>query len=172
MPQQNSFMPEQLSFLIRTLLQPSHAVAEVNGSAAYPNIEGTVSFYQTPRGVLVATQIRGLPEENVPCADGIFGFHIHDGSECSGDSEDPFADANVHYNPDNCPHPEHAGDLPPLWGNRGYSFSVFLTNRFRVEEIIGKTVIIHRNPDDFTSQAAGNAGEKIACGEIRPYSQR
>ena len=45
----------------------------------------------------------------------------------------------------------------------------FLTNRFRVEEILGKTVIIHDSPDDFTSQPAGNAGKKIACGMIRSH---
>jgi Cu-Zn family superoxide dismutase len=37
-----------------------------------------------------------------------------------------------------------------------------------VRDILGKTVIIHGSPDDFTSQPAGNAGQKIACGEIRP----
>jgi len=36
-----------------------------------------------------------------------------------------------------------------------------------VKEIIGKTLIIHSAVDDFTSQPAGNAGEKIACGKIR-----
>jgi len=41
-----------------------------------------------------------------------------------------------------------------------------LTDKFTVEEIIGKTIIIHNMPDDFTSQPAGNAGQKIACGII------
>ena len=41
------------------------------------------------------------------------------------------------------------------------------TDRFCVEEIIGKTVIIHNDPDDFHTQPAGNAGKKIACGVIR-----
>lgn len=41
------------------------------------------------------------------------------------------------------------------------------TDRFRVEEIIGRTVVIHSGADDFKSQPSGNAGEKIACGVIR-----
>ena len=64
-------------------------------------------------------------------------------------------------------HPYHAGDMPPLFGEKGEAFSVFMTKRFRVDDIIGKTVIIHSMPDDFTTQPAGNSGEKIACGIIR-----
>jgi len=71
-----------------------------------------------------------------------------------------------HYNPDNLPHPYHSGDMPPLFGNDGTAFSVFLTNRFKIDEIIGRTVVIHAQPDDFTSQPSGNSGEKIACGII------
>ena len=83
-----------------------------------------------------------------------------------GTPVDPFSDALTHYNPDTCAHPQHAGDLPPLFGNNGYAFSMFLTNRFSVSEIIGRTVILHSAPDDFTSQPAGNSGVKIACGVI------
>ncbi len=38
--------------------------------------------------------------------------------------------------------------------------------KFTIDEIIGKTVIIHAKPDDFITQPSGNAGEKIACGVI------
>ena len=31
----------------------------------------------------------------------------------------------------------------------------------------GHEVVIHSDPDDFHSQPAGNAGEKIACGVIQ-----
>ena len=40
------------------------------------------------------------------------------------------------------------------------------TSRFTVRDIIGKTVVIHSDADDFRTQPAGNAGEKIACGTI------
>ena len=42
-----------------------------------------------------------------------------------------------------------------------------LSNRFSIEEIIGRTVIIHDAPDDFRTQPSGNAGMKIACGVIQ-----
>lgn len=140
--------------------------AVLSGSAAYPDIAGLVRFYQTPYGVLVAAEASGLPAGTEPCGGRIFGFHIHSGEQCAGDAADPFAAALGHYDPDGCPHPEHAGDLPPLFSNRGYSFQTLLTDRFSVREIVGRTVIIHAAPDDFTSQPAGNAGQKIACGRI------
>ena len=142
------------------------ARAVVRGSGRYPLIYGEVRFYQTTLGVVVLAEIMGLPDSENPCRAPIFGFHIHDGGECTGNSDDPFANAGRHYNPDGCPHPYHAGDMPPLFGAGGLAFSAFLTDRFAVEEILGRTVIIHGAPDDFTTQPAGNAGEKIACGVI------
>jgi Cu-Zn family superoxide dismutase len=82
------------------------------------------------------------------------------------DGSDPFPSSGTHYNPNNCPHPYHAGDMPPLFGANGYAFLTFVTSRFTVNEIIGKTIIIHSMPDDFTTNPSGNSGEKIACGVI------
>ncbi|MGN1014179.1 MAG: superoxide dismutase family protein [Butyricicoccus sp.] len=143
------------------------AIAEVVGSMRYPDIHGTVQFYQTEHGVIVSAEVSGLPTPMTYCQSPIFAFHIHSGSQCGGTSEDPFAEAMTHYNPAGCDHPYHAGDMPPLFGCNGYALSIFLTNRFSVSEVIGRTVIIHARPDDFTTQPSGNSGEKIACGQIR-----
>ena len=62
--------------------------------------------------------------------------------------------------------------MPPLFSNRGYALQAFLTDRFTVGEILGRTVIIHDGTDDFTSQPAGNAGARIACGVIRKAGSR
>lgn len=93
------------------------------------------------------------------------------GTSCTGNSNDEFADAKTHYNPQNCPHPYHAGDLPPLIENNGYSYMSVFINKFTVKDIIGKVVIIHEMPDDFTTQPSGNSGTKIACGEIKKVFQ-
>ena len=142
------------------------AVALINGSQQYRNIEGTVKFYQGRHGVLVVADITGLPVSKQICKSNIFAFHIHEGSSCSGDGTDPFADAGTHYNPNDCIHPYHDGDMPPLFSVDGQAFLAFFTDRFNVNEILGKTIIIHDSPDDFTSQPSGNAGNKIACGVI------
>ena len=146
--------------------QRPSAIARIRGSNQHPNLCGMVRFYQTDQGVLLAAHISGLPEPEGPCRHPVFAFHIHTGACCTGNGSDSFADVGGHFNPDNCPHPQHAGDLPPLFGSGGHAFSVFLTDRFCVKDVIGRTVIIHGGPDDFTSQPAGNAGPKIACGEI------
>ena len=148
-----------------------NAVAFINGSDKYPNIHGRAYFYSMLDGVIVRAEILGLPTVDDDCKDPIFAFHIHGGTECTGNEADPFANANGHYNPNNCPHPYHAGDLPPLFGVNGRAFYAFLTDRFTVPEILGKTIIIHSRPDDFTTQPAGNAGEKIACGVITPTAR-
>lgn len=148
------------------LMRHPDAYAEIKGSAEYPQIYGAVRWYQITNGVLIAAEINGLPYSHENCGNPVFGFHIHAGTQCEGDLHDPFSSAMSHYNPSGCPHPFHAGDLPPLFGNHGYAFSAFVTDRFALSEVIGKTVILHGNPDDFTSQPSGNAGQKLACGRI------
>lgn len=141
------------------------ARASIRGDKAHRGLHGAVRFYETPTGVLVAAELFGLPQSRG--THPVFGFHIHEGDSCTGEGGDPFAAAGGHYNPDDTPHPAHAGDLPPLFASDGYAFSVFFTNRFSIDEIIGRTVIVHGMPDDFTTQPSGNAGAKIACGVIK-----
>ena len=162
MYQSNRF-PNFLGLLSRR----PEAFARVSGSAAYPAIRGNVRFYQTVYGVVAVAELMGLPKREGDCAGPIFAFHIHEGASCTGQGADPFSDVGMHYNPEECPHPYHTGDLPPLWGAEGgYAFSAFLTDRFRVADVIGRSVVIHASLDDFSTQPAGNAGSKIACGEI------
>lgn len=149
----------------RKIFDMPDASARIKGSAAYPDVSGLVSFYQLDDGVFITAEIFDLPQGD-PCQSGVFGFHIHEGISCTGNTQDPFSDAKGHYNPKNCPHPYHAGDLPPLFGNNGYAYMSVLTNRFTVSEIIGRVVIIHEHPDDFMTQPSGNSGAKIACGKI------
>lgn len=169
------------------------ATARIQGSADYSNLNGTVSFYNTPfGGVLVAAEVYSLP------GSGFFGMHIHEFGDCSqnsgnmmpfpgvvqprsnmwdiGDMQNrnirppmgmqPFPNTGNHYNPGNVPHPEHAGDLLPLLSNNGYAWMVFYTGRVNVEDIIGRSVVIHSMRDDFSSQPSGNSGDKIGCGVI------
>ena len=155
------------SFSLETILRSKPcAEAMVRGSDECKNINGCVKFFKSSLGTVVLAEISGLPNKCGECGDRIFGFHIHEGSACCGTQEDSFAETLAHYNPNDCAHPFHKGDLPALFGNNGYAVSAFLTNRFKVEEVIGRTVVIHDMPDDFNSQPAGNSGKKIACGKI------
>ena len=140
------------------------AKAFIKGNSTYPDISGNVRFYQTVYGVIVVAELTNLPKDSDNCNSPIFAFHIHQGETCT--PSDTFDNTGTHYNPNNCPHPYHAGDLPPLFSANGTAFLVTLTDRFKVNDIIGKTILLHSAPDDFTTQPAGNSGTKIACGEI------
>lgn len=139
------------------------AAAWIYGRTDNRILRGRIQFFQESGGVLVKTDLSGLP------AEGFFGFHIHKGEACTGTD---FSDTLGHYDPTNRPHPDHAGDLPPLLSAGGRAFMTVLTNRFTVREIIGKTVVIHNMPDDFRSQPAGDSGMKIACGVIERVNNR
>lgn len=145
----------------------TQAMAAISGSEAYSEVSGTVWFKQMQNGVIITAQIFGLPIDKDSCINsGFFGFHIHSGAACAGNKTDPFSETGGHFNPKNCPHPFHAGDLPPLMGNNGYAYMSVFTNRFSIKDILGRTVVIHKDPDDFVTQPSGNSGEKIACGKI------
>lgn len=148
-----------------------NAYCRILGSRAYRNLSGLVYFYETKDGILVRANIRGLPvPRRIRCNQPIFGFHIHEGTSCTGTIEEPFKDALGHYNPFHCPHPYHAGDLPPLFANeKGLAMMSVVLDRFNLNEVIGKTMIIHANADDFTSQPSGNSGPMIACGRIARF---
>lgn len=140
------------------------AMAWVTGNDANPQLSGLVKFYDTPYGgVLVEAEIFGLPNvENADSTD-FYAMHIHEYGDCSGS----FEHTGSHYNPSGRPHPGHAGDMIPLLGNAGYAWTSFYDKRFSIQDVIGKSVVIHAGADDFTTQPSGGSGTKIGCGEIR-----
>lgn len=160
----NSMNPK--SILREVSLHHPDAVALLRGSEEYPDLIGLARFYQREEGVLLLVEAEDLPQEaEKPCQPGFFALHIHEGSSCDHNSA-PFIHAGGHFNPGNCPHPAHAGDLPPLLSAGGRAILATLTNRFTVAQILGRTLIVHRQPDDFATQPAGNSGDRIACGVI------
>ncbi len=142
------------------------AKAHIKGGKKYPKIDGTVTFKETKNGVIVTAKINNLPQSKDRCKGRFFGFHIHEGTSCTGNLEDEFANAKSHLNPNSCPHPFHIGDLPPLIENNGFAYMNVLINKFKIKDILGKVIIIHDSPDDFKTQPSGNSGSKIACGKI------
>ncbi len=145
------------------------AIAFLRGSCKFPHICGTVKFYCLEnKKVLTVFNVNGLPIEKCRCAEKFFAVHIHEKGTCEGTADEPFSEAGEHYNPHWCPHPMHAGDLGVLFADcNGTAQSAMVFDSFSIREIIGGSVIIHKNPDDFMTQPSGNAGERIACGVIR-----
>jgi len=131
---------------------------------------GTVTFTQQGGRVLVNAQVTGLK----PNAE--HGFHVHEKGDCSsGDGNS----AGGHFNPASKSHgnvrgggEHHAGDMPNLradaYGNASASFQLAtVTVGSGAADVIGKGLIVHRDPDDYKSQPAGNAGPRLACAVIR-----
>ena len=157
---------EKSMMLKRILCSQPMAIAYVKGDDAHSSIRGIVSFHPAFGGTLLSVDISGLPVESGNCKGKFFAVHIHEGTECRGNASDPFASAGMHYNPHNCEHPMHAGDLTPIFSTDGFAWGALYTQNFTVPEIIGKTLIIHAQPDDFKTQPSGNSDGKIACGVI------
>lgn len=140
------------------------AVAWIRGNAENPQLSGIVKFFQTPyAGVLVEAEIFGMPNIVTQFSSDFYAMHIHENGDCTL----PFDKTGNHYNPTNEPHPHHAGDMVQIMANQGYAWLSFYDKRFTISEIIGRSVIIHKMPDDFMTQPSGNSGEKIGCGVIK-----
>jgi Cu-Zn family superoxide dismutase len=130
---------------------------------------GNVSFAQSGNKVLVSGEIRGLKPNTE------HGFHVHEKGDCSsGDG----MSAGGHFNPTGAPHGNHdlgmhhTGDLPSLKADASgvarFSFeSSSITVGSGVTDIVGKGLIVHRDPDDYTTQPTGNAGPRVACAVIQ-----
>jgi Cu-Zn family superoxide dismutase len=129
--------------------------------------EGTVTFTQNGDKVTVAAKVTGLTP-------ALQGSHIHEKGNCSsGDG----MSSGGHLNPGGKPHENptirdhHAGDMPPLEADApGNASLTGDLNAVRIgggaTDVIGKAVIVHKDPDDFT-QPTGNSGARVACGVIR-----
>jgi Cu-Zn family superoxide dismutase len=155
---------------------PPKAAAIIRGGPLAPAIQGVVTFKDVPGGVEVSVDLSGLPsyrpaQGNQPPV-GPHGFHIHETGNCTiGDAMNPFTATGEHWNPTNQPHGNHAGDFPVLFSNHGYARMCFFTDKFKVQDIIGKAIIIHENPDDYRTQPAGAGGKRLACGVITQLAQ-
>lgn len=147
-----------------------------NKPAAVANLEpttgnstrGTVTFTQDGDEVRVRASLSGLK----PGAE--HGFHVHEKGDCSsGDG----MSAGGHFNPAAKPHgpqrsDHHAGDMPSLkaddYGNATATFELKgVSIGGAAADLVGKGLIVHRDPDDYKTQPTGNAGPRIACAVIR-----
>ncbi|MCB1884025.1 MAG: superoxide dismutase family protein [Geminicoccaceae bacterium] len=132
---------------------------------------GTAVLTQTPHGVLLDIDVKGLPT-------GQHGFHIHDTGKC--EAEGGFKSAGGHYAADKehgymvegGPHP---GDMPNQFVQDDGVFRAHVFNDMvslakdgdnSLLDDDGSAIIIHSGADDYLSQPSGDAGDRIACAVI------
>ncbi len=129
-------------------------------------VSGKVSFSEAGGKLRVEATVAGL----LP---GEHGFHIHEAGDCSAPDA---SSAKGHFNPAGKAHGHHAGserhggDMPNLQANGAgearFSGEISGLSLGGATGVVGRSVVIHADPDDYKSQPAGNSGKRIACGVI------
>lgn len=141
------------------MLQPK-SDTQVSGSATFTEKNGTVTF---------VANIKGLTP-------GEHAIHIHEKSDCSAPDA---SSAGGHWNPTFKKHGKwggeeyHKGDIGNFTADdKGDGTITFSTDEWCIgcddetKNIIGKSIIVHKGADDFTTQPTGNAGGRVACTAI------
>ncbi len=148
----------------------STAVAELAPTQGN-EVKGNVSFTVVDGRVHVTGQVSGLKP------DSEHGFHIHEKGDCSAPDG---ASAGGHFNPGQQDHGSvtadvhHGGDMPNIKANAEGVATIDAPVSSNVNigkgdgfDIIGRGLIVHADPDDYTSQPTGNAGGRLACAVIK-----
>ena len=159
---------------IRAICTVGPAGKPCSGEETAPTATGVIEFEQaTPESPTVITyNVTGL-------APGPHGFHVHEFADFSNGC----ASAGPHYNPHGkthgapCDEERHAGDLGNIVaddsGKASGSMTDALIQLSGEFSVIGRSVMVHADADDLgkggheLSSTTGNAGARIACGEIK-----
>ena len=139
------------------------AVAVINSG----KIQGTVVFTEKEDYIRIKIDVKGLKKNH------LHGFHIHE----TGDLREGCKSCCAHYNPDEVEHGGlengHAGDLGNIkTDDEGNCMMSLKTNKFIVDDILGRSIIIHDDEDDLglggheDSLTTGHSGARIACSVI------
>ncbi len=143
----------------------SVTIGETNASG----LTGSVTFSETDGVVTMTAEISGV-------AQGNHAIHIHETGDCSAADG---TSAGGHWNPTGVDHgvwgtdPFHRGDIGNIEVSASGSGSISRqTDLWCVgcsddsKNVVGKAIIVHAGPDDFSSQPSGAAGSRIGCGVI------
>mmetsp|Transcript_47347 Transcript_47347/g.103592 ORF Transcript_47347/g.103592 Transcript_47347/m.103592 type:complete len:181 (+) Transcript_47347:69-611(+) len=154
------------------------------GPEAAGQCSGTIWFEQSDADTCKITyEVKGLTP-------GKHGFHVHEKADFSNGC----TSAGPHYNPHKKTHgapsdeERHVGDLGNIEpGPDGVAKGEIIDRLIKLTgefSVIGRSMMVHADEDDLgtgdnsepgpppvngkASKATGNAGARIACGEIKP----
>ena len=150
---------------------------EADGDSARANMVdtrgvgiGAVILTAGGEGVVLRGALIGLPP-------GEHGFHIHESESCESPG---FESAGDHLGAGDAPHGfdapggPHAGDLRNLLVAEDSTATVdqvvggvsLSDGGVELLDDDGAAIVIHADPDDYTTQPSGASGDRIACGVI------
>jgi superoxide dismutase, Cu-Zn family len=128
-------------------------------------VTGRAVFTQQKGSVKVEVELQGLKP-------GKHGIHLHEQGACG----DRGQEAGAHFDPDDHAHGEaaarqsHRGDLGNITAGSDGKAQLSLDHPYLSlegpESAIGRSFIVHADPDDLIGQPSGNSGARIACGVI------
>lgn len=145
------------------------AVANL-ASASGSLVSGRLVLVPMGNGVHLSGEVGGLQPGSS------HGFHIHEKGDCSAVDA---SSAGGHFNPGAQPHgraghgAHHAGDADNLVADASGVARVdthidgVTLGGGSANDIAGRAIVVHAAADDYSSQPAGNAGARVACGVIR-----
>jgi Cu-Zn family superoxide dismutase len=131
---------------------------------------GSATLRDTPTGLLVKVDFTAAPA-------GVHALHIHTTGQCVAPM---FTSAGGHFAPGGTHHGllaangPHAGDLPNVTvpADGKLSLEVFVKDvtlaagARSLFDADGSAIVLHATADDYTTDPAGNAGARIACGVV------
>ena len=156
-----------LSLSAATLLPALAGTSDLKGPDGSPR--GKVTVSAAPKGVVLKIEAKGLTP-------GWHGIHFHEKGDCSAPDA---MSAGEHWNPTNKTHGQwgkesfHLGDIGNLKvGDDGRGSISMETDQWSLvpdamDSVLGRSIVIHAQPDDFTTQPAGAAGARIGCGVVQ-----
>jgi Cu-Zn family superoxide dismutase len=129
-------------------------------------VKGKVTFTKVLGGIKIVADVEGL-------APGEHGFHVHEFGDCGGEGASA---AGGHFNPTNQPHggpdspQRHVGDFGNLVADeQGHAHYERVDTVIALEgekSIVGRSIMVHADRDDLTTQPTGASGARIGCGII------
>ena len=132
---------------------------------------GAATLTATPNGVLIEAKLSKIPP-------GVHAFHIHEKGVC--DAASGFKSAGGHYSVETqkhgfmTEHGPHAGDVVNQTALADGSMTIEAFNDkvtltggdAPLLDADGSSLVLHAKPDDYVSQPAGAAGDRIACAVV------
>lgn len=142
-----------------------HAIAVLHPTEGY-EAHGVVEFKLADDSIRIVADVWGLTP-------GKHGFHIHEYGNCSAEDA---SSAGGHFSVSDNEHAgptdayRHVGDMGNITADSSGHAHLELTDPVIAFEgmfsILGRSVVVHAEEDDLSTQPAGDAGPRVACGTI------